>query len=225
MAERMKGGAGCRGFLLDDERTPGVRAVLGYVLSRADAADFAVRRVRLAALDFSPAELRAVRRCRVLLGSLDAGALAEAAIAVGSDPGRSLAMSALRDLLTSGRAEIRSAGTCRWIPDFAVLRGLPPDGPVPGGAACLSGWLGLDARQDSVATVLTSIVAGPTAAAAAVSRFEALWADAYDVLPIIVQALVPPDMDDGPRFPPQLAKTEAASAEEVSQDRRDRGTD
>lgn len=188
MVERMTGPAGGRGFLLDDERTPGVRAVLGYLLARAGAADFAVRRARLAALDFSASELRAVGRCRVLLGGLDAAALAEAAVAASADPGRQRAVAALTAFLSSGRAEIRSAGTCRWIPDFAVLRGLPADGPVPGGAACLAGWLGLDTRPESTTTLLTSIVAGPTAAAAATHRFEALWADAYDVLPFILDA-------------------------------------
>lgn len=179
-----------RGFLLDDERTPGVRALLGYLLSRAEAVDFAVRRIRLAAVDFTAAELSSMQECRVLLGSLDATALIDAAAAARSDPRRSAPLSALRDLLASGRAAIRSAGTCRWVPDFAVVRGLPSEGPIPG-AACISGWLGLDFRDDAAATLLTTMVAGSTAAAAATHRFESLWSEAYDVLPVVLRALEP----------------------------------
>jgi hypothetical protein len=186
----MDGGAAGRGFLLDDERAPGVRALLGYLLSRAEAADIAVRRVRLAALDFSAAELGSVRECRVLLGGLDAAALIDAAAAARLDPHRAAPVSALRDLLSGGRAAIRSAGTCRWVPDFAIVRGLPADGPVTG-AACLSGWLGLDVRDDGAGTALTTMIAGSTAAAAATHRFEALWSDAYDVLPVVLRALEP----------------------------------
>lgn len=179
-----------RGFLLDDERTPGVRALLGYLLSRAEAADFAVRRIRLAAIDFTAAELSSMQECRVLLGSLDATALIEAASAARTDPRRFARVSALRDLLASGRARIRSAGTCRWVPDFAVVRGLPSEGPIAG-AACVSGWLGLDFRDDAAATLLTTMVAGSTAAAAATHRFESLWSEAYDVLPVVLRALEP----------------------------------
>jgi hypothetical protein len=184
----MTGDAAGRGFLLDDERSPGVRVLLGYLLSRAEAADFAVRRIRLATLDFTAAELSTVGQCRVLLGGLDAAAMADAAVAARLDPRRASSMAALRELIMSGRAAIRSAGTCRWVPDFAVFRGLPSDGPVAT-AACLSGWLGLDTRDDAGGTVLTTMIAGATAAAAATHRFESLWTEAYDVLPVVRHAL------------------------------------
>lgn len=184
------GPAAGRGFLLDDERTPGVRALLGYLLSNAECADLAVRRIRLATLDFTPAELATAGACRVLLGGLDAVAMIDAATAARGDPQRAATIGALRELIDSRRLSIRSAGTCRWVPDFAVFRGLPTDAPVSG-AACLSGWLGLDVREEASTTVLTTMVSGATAAAAATHRFESLWADAYDVLPVVSDALRP----------------------------------
>jgi len=179
--------AAARGLLLDDERRPHVREMLGYFLSRATVADFAVRRVRLAALDFRANELR-VGRCRVLLGMLDVDALTEAAMAGRHDPGRAAALGALRQLIEDGRLEIRSAGTTRWSPDFAVFEGLPESGPLPARSVCLIGWLGLDGAGRS-GPLLTSVVAGGPAVRAAAARFEQIWHDGWDVIGVISAAL------------------------------------
>jgi len=181
------GGAVARGLLLDDERRPHVRDMLGYLLSRATSADFAVRRVRLASLDFRADELR-VRRCRVLLGMLDVDSLTEAAVAGRSNPDRAAALNALRQLIEDRRLEIRSAGTTRWSPDFAVFEGLPESGPLPIRSACMIGWLGLDGAGRS-GPLLTSVVAGGPAVQAAGARFEQIWQDGWDVLGVISNTL------------------------------------
>src|SRR5204862_7396660 len=57
-----------------DERTSNMRNVIGDLLQRASHADFAVARIRLAAVSLSAAELQHVR-CRVVLGRLDVASL------------------------------------------------------------------------------------------------------------------------------------------------------
>ncbi len=177
-----------RGVLLDQERRPRVRDLLGHLLARSATADFAVRRVRLAALDFRPDELR-VTRCRVLLGVLDVDALADAAAAGRTHPDRGAALDALRRLIAEGRLEIRSAGTTRWVPDFAVFAGSA--GQPAHGAACLVGWLGLDGDTGRAGPRLTSLITAPAAVASAGRRFDELWLQAWDVLDVIATALGP----------------------------------
>jgi hypothetical protein len=188
LAERRRPGIG---LLLDDERSPSARDVLGFLLARCAQADLAVARIRLAALDFTADDLRTVRRCRVLLGSLDAAALGEAASTLARDPARTPNLAALRELLASGRLEIRSAGTARWTPDFAVLQQIDSRTALTAAttAACLVGWLGLDLRQNTAGPALTCLITGSVAITAAAARFDRLWADAYDVLPIVADVL------------------------------------
>ncbi|MCI0436226.1 MAG: hypothetical protein L0271_21675 [Gemmatimonadetes bacterium] len=178
---------GSSALLLDEERGPRVRDLLGCLLARATTADFAVRRVRLASLDFRDDELR-VRRCRVLLGMLDVDALTEAASAGRADESRAAALGALRRLIEDGRLEIRSAGTTRWSPDFAVLEGLDESGPLGSRTAALVGWLGLDGGG-MAGPLLTAVIAGGPAVASTAARFERLWREAWDVLDVIASAL------------------------------------
>jgi hypothetical protein len=61
--------------LLDERSQPPLRAVIGALLGSAREADIAVMHVRIAALDLHADELTHVRKCRILLGKLDAQAL------------------------------------------------------------------------------------------------------------------------------------------------------
>src|SRR6202007_2430625 len=63
-----------RGASLLDERNSSMRDVIGALMQRASHADFAVARIRLAAISLSASELQHVR-CRVVLGRLDVASL------------------------------------------------------------------------------------------------------------------------------------------------------
>src|SRR5690606_3389155 len=102
--------------LFDSRNGESLRAHLGAGLERSGSADFAIRQIRLARVGFMPSELRALKRCRVLLGRLDAETLAPP-----DAPPAPLRTAALLDLASSGRLEVRSSGLLSWDPDFALL--------------------------------------------------------------------------------------------------------
>lgn len=171
-----------RAALLDGEATAAPREAIGALLANCAEACFATARIRLAAVDLAPAELRAVRRLRVLLGQLDADSAAlpldgEARAGVRAN------LATLTDLLRSGRLEVRSAGAAAWYPDFSLYRGLRA-GAEPGADALLVGahWFG---RPPVAGPALAVLVLGTPAVERAATRFERLWGRAYDVLPVV----------------------------------------
>jgi hypothetical protein len=111
--------------LIDDASRPTLRERIGRLLSTCASAEIAVGHIRLAALDLTEHETRGVKRCRILLGRLDARALTDFGFA---DAGVDDRMRALLAFLESGRIEIRSAGLGAWSPDFSVYRGLRDGG-------------------------------------------------------------------------------------------------
>jgi hypothetical protein len=178
------------GVLLDDRRHPSVRTVVGSLLARAGAADFAIARVRLTAVDLSERELGSVERCRVLLGRLDADTLsaplpAQAADG-GGEPGR---LEALHRFLASGRVAVRTAGATLWLPDFSVLSGLPAQDGITAGGVCLVGAHYFARPYPTRGPALTCLLTDRDSVAAAAERFEELWDLGYDVLPVIIQTL------------------------------------
>jgi hypothetical protein len=179
------------GVLLDEECATSVRHVIGMLLSRAAEADFAIARIRLGAIDLAPAELGTVRRCRVLLGRLDVQSLAAA------PESHAHAMAALLEFLRSGRIEVRSAGSSSWQSDFSVFRGLPADPLLPAGRACLVGAHSFWSPQPYEGPAFTCVLGSPGATARAARRFEQLWREAYDVLPVLLQT-VALAADEGP---------------------------
>lgn len=168
------------GTLLDERSEPSVRQVIGQLLAAGGHADFAVRRIRMDGIDLQAGELGGLERCRVLLGRLDVGMVADAAEAARL-PERRRNLAVLRDFLRSGRLEVRAAGGAAWSPDFSVLHGAA--GPV---ALVGAHYFARPDPPEGVA--LTCVLAGPAAARAA-GRFAALWNDAYDVTPIVADAL------------------------------------
>jgi hypothetical protein len=175
--------------LLDDRRHPPLRQVVGRLLARATAADFAIGRVRLAAVDLTEAELRRVERCRVLLGRLDAETLT--APPGGHSPAAAGAahLLTLRGFLESGRVAVRTAGSTLWLPDFSVLDGLPPAPGFSGGAVCFVGAHYFARPYPTRGPALTCLLTGPESIASARERFEELWEIGYDVLPVILETL------------------------------------
>ncbi|MFS8636862.1 MAG: hypothetical protein FWJ74_02175 [Gemmatimonadota bacterium] len=167
-------------ILLDEHSSPSLRQVLGSSLARATEADFAVARIRLAQIDLTPAEVARVRRWRVLLGRLDVESLTRPF--QHRNPQQD-ALTLLR-LFDNGRMAVRAAGLQGWNPDFAVLRGL--DG---GGVLTLVGSIYFGTPQHTDGPSFTCILTTPSHAAAATARFDVLWQRAYDVEPVVREAL------------------------------------
>jgi hypothetical protein len=175
----MTGSAGL--ILLDERSLPSLRERIGELLAGADEAAFAVARIRLAVLDLTDREIGRVRRCRVLLGHLDASTLLDAA--EGSGPGGSAAaMAGLVRFARSGRLEVRSVGLGGWTPDFAVVSGRA-------GRTGVLGSIQFGNPELVIGPAFTAITANPAMAGFLLSRFDDLWERAHDVLPAILEVL------------------------------------
>lgn len=177
------------GMLLDGRRQPSLRSVVGTLLARATAADFAISRVRLAAVDLTPDELDNVQRCRVLLGRLDIDALVAPLEHGESTSDRAPHLTALRAFLASGRAAVRTAGTTLWLPDFSVLSGPAGRDGVPAGCVCLIGAHYFARPYPTRGPALTCLLSDADSVARARERFDELWELGYDVLPVITETL------------------------------------
>ena len=161
--------------LLDEKSRPPLREELSRVLQDAESADFAVHRIRLAALDLDDRELEGVREWRVLVGRLDASMLLD----VPHESSRHLRR--LGVFADSGRLHVRSVGLAGWAPDFAVVRG-----------ATTTSFLGsLYFGQPHLVTgpAFTLVTSEGGAARLLTRRFDELWAAAHDVLPAVQRVL------------------------------------
>jgi hypothetical protein len=167
--------------LLDERSRPPLRERIGQLLASADEAAFAVARIRLAVLDLTDQEIGRVRRCRVLLGQLDASTLLDAADGPGPG-GSAAAMSGLIRFARSGRLEVRSVGLGGWTPDFAVVTG-------PAGRTGVLGSIQFGNPELVIGPAFTAITADPSTAGRLLSRFDDLWERAHDVLPAILEVL------------------------------------
>lgn len=167
--------------LLDGTAEPSVRRTIGTLLAAGSRADFAVRRIRMDGIDLDAGEIGGLQRCRVLLGRLDVGMVADAAEAARL-PERRRNLQALRDFLHSGRLEVRAAGGAAWSPDFSVLHN------ARGGVALVGAhYFARPDPPDGIA--LTCVVTDREAVDLAAVRFEELWREGYDVTPIVADAL------------------------------------
>lgn len=167
--------------LIDDRSRPTLREQIGQLLTSCATADIAVGHIRLAALDLTPAETLGVRRCRILLGRLDASALND----FGHPDDRvDTHLHTLRAFLESGRVEIRSAGLSAWSPDFSVY-----GGPGDADSICL---MGAHYFRDPVALngpSFTAMLTDARSVTSAMARFDALWERSHDVLEPVLTAV------------------------------------
>lgn len=174
-------------LLIDEKSTPTLRTVLGSMLARAERADFAIHRIRLAAIDLSSGELGHVRQCRVILGRVDADLLQ---LRPTTSPGDSLAAARrLTTFLQSGRLEVRACPRIPWAPDFSILHDITLADGHAFGSACLVGahWF---REPPTAGPSLTSISREPAAVRRALQRFTELWNNAHDVRPAVEDALL-----------------------------------
>lgn len=167
--------------LLDERSRPSLRQRVGQLLSSADEAAFAVARIRLAVLDLSDQEVRGIRRCRVLLGQLDASMLLDAADE--ARPGRpGAAVARLLRFLASGRLDVRSAGLAAWAPDFGIV-----DGRL--GRIGLVGSIQFGSPELVIGPAFTAVTTDPAITGRLLVRFDELWAGSHDVVPAIREVL------------------------------------
>lgn len=169
-----------RTALIDERSTPALRRILGHFLARSASADLAIRRVRIAGIDLTPAELGPLQRCRVLVSRLDAGSLHDL-------PAAADAPAVLRGLLRfveSGRLEVRAAPTVAWNPDFSVFR--PADA---GPSFTVVGSHYFHEPDQFGGPSLTTIMTAPGPVDLAERRFDEIWDSGYDVLPAVRAAL------------------------------------
>ncbi len=171
--------------LIDEASRPTVRERFGAAMASAEAIDVAVTRIRLAALDLTARELGGVRRCRLLLGELDASTLLDAAE-------RASALGRLRAFAASGRLEVRSSGLGAWAPDFCVARG-------GGGVVSMVGAIYFGNPRLLTGPAFTLVAEEVEWAELLSSRFERLWERGHDVLPAIRRVLDRADGVDGDR--------------------------
>lgn len=166
-------------IFFDGRGNPSLRGYLGKMLAGSSDAAFAIRRIRLARLDLLHDELQSVRRCRVLLGRLDADTLAD----TGASPA-SARTAALLDMAASGRLEVRSAGLLAWDPDFSLLRT-----GDSGTTTLLFGCHQFVSQQPVEALAMACAIVEPTVVRAAAVRFDELWERGHDALEAVTDAL------------------------------------
>lgn len=169
--------------LLDESSEPSLRSTLGALLANATAADLAIRRIRLARIDLSAAELGPLQACRVLVGRLDAGSLHDL------PPDNQHLLLALHRLLrfaTSGRLAVRVAPTSGWNPDFSIFHHTRP---APHAATCLVGSHYFHEPDPPDGPAFTGVFDEPAAVRLTQLRFDRLWDAGYDVLPAVCDAI------------------------------------
>ena len=162
--------------VFDETSDPPLRDVIGALMTDAETVDFAVARIRLANLDLSEAEVGSMRRCRVLVGRLDASTLLDA------DAARAESVARLIRWARSGRLEVRSAGIGSWAPDFSIYH-------TPSGTCSLLGAHYFGSPQLTVGPSFTVVTEHRDATALLRRRFDGLWDRSHDVLPAIVKVL------------------------------------
>ena len=180
--------------LIDEASNPDPRRVLGRLLRRSARFDLAIGRVRLASIDFTTDDLRLVANCRVMVGGFDNRALLDAVGAAADVPSHARNLRALREIIATGRLQLRSPGLWRWDPDFCLA-----DGPglchwFPGGSAAMVGWLGLNGPIVCSIPRTACLLACRRSTQRLRDSFERLWTLGHDILDVVAAALdaVPP---------------------------------
>jgi hypothetical protein len=167
--------------LLDEQHVPSVRETIGRLFATAQRTDLAIARVRLAAVDLRAEEIASLQRCRLLLSTVDANLLHDASPLSHE---RRVVVQRLIAWASSGRLELRSCGIHAWSPDFSVYH---HDGLTR--SVALVGAHYFQSMFSGHGTALTCVVRQQAAVRHMARRFEELWSRAYDILPVVVDAL------------------------------------
>lgn len=160
--------------LFDERRRPDFRDVFGALAASSTDIATAVTRVRLSTVDLTRPELDRVEHFRVLVAEMNALHLDADARGLESDPRRAPNAELLRELLESGRLEVRSSPLAGWTPDFTVFSG--PEGPE----RVLVGHHWFERPYPHRGPALAAVHGGEAAHLAA-RRHEEAWERAHDV--------------------------------------------
>lgn len=166
------------GALFDERGRPDFRDVFGMLAAGSTDIATAVTRVRLSTVDLTGREMAGVEHFRVLVAEMSALRLDAEARNLEADPKRAPNAELLRELLESGRLEVRSSPLAGWTPDFSVFSG--PGGPV----AVLVGLHWFERPYPHRGPALGALFAEEAAKLAA-RRHEEIWERAHDVGPAV----------------------------------------
>jgi hypothetical protein len=180
-------------LVLDELTAPPLRNVIGTLLRRSRRAAVAVSHVRLAAIDLGREETSGLDEMRILLGRLDASELESLR---GGHDRLHEHVRTLHDFLGSGRVRIRSAGMTAWSPDFSIYseirgseaRAANRDGPAVRDVCIIGAHYFHQPRIDRGPS-FTCLTADACAVRTAARRFDELWIDAHNVLPVVMTTL------------------------------------
>jgi hypothetical protein len=170
------------GALLDERSAPNLRHRFGALATRSESLAVAIRRIRLMGVDLTEAEVKGLRRMRVLLGDMDAGTFVAEADAVMMDPERRVVGERLMWLLQSGVLHVRVAPLMSWAPDFSVFH--DSDGPSNAIFGCH--WFQRPYPHPGPAF---ATFCGRAGASLGAVRFEELWISGHDVTPAVERML------------------------------------
>jgi hypothetical protein len=166
------------GALFDERGRPDFRDVFGALASAATDIATAVTRVRLSTVDLTGREMAGVEHFRVLVAEMNALHLDTEARSLQADAKRAPNAELLRELLQSGRLEVRSAPLAGWTPDFSVFSG-------PGGPSAVLVGLHWFERPYAHRGPALGAVFGEDAARVAARRHLEIWERAHDVGPAV----------------------------------------
>jgi hypothetical protein len=168
----------CEAVLFDERRRPDFRDVFGALAKGATDIATAVQRVRLSTVDLTRVELERVESFRVLVAEMNALHLDADARGLQSDARRAPNAELLRELLESGRLEVRSSPLAGWTPDFTVFSN------SAGPHAVLTGLHWFERPYPHRGPAFGA-VHGEIAARLAALRHDEAWERAHDVGPAV----------------------------------------
>lgn len=206
-------------WLLDDRSRPDFRDHYLALLEDARGVSVAASRIRLAGLQVDARSLRRPASLRVLVMELSGITLAmEAERVAEGPPAHRLRVATLRDLLASGRLQVRSSPLGGWSPDFTVFhRAEDPRAPVERHLTVALGPHWMDRPYPHPGPALNALFHGEPARRSLV-RFEELWAKAHDVGDAVARILAAALIRTSP---PTLRREGVPTGEGTGTDTRD----
>ncbi len=160
--------------LIDDRSDPDFPALYRRLTRRAERLDVAATRIRLSGLRLGTRELRGPEGIRVLLMELNAFQLRTELDVLSLNTEGAARLRGLRELLETGRLEVRALPLGGWAPDFSVFHG--PRSAI----TALIGPHWMERPYPHRGPGWASLHRGEPARTAA-ARFEELWDEAHRV--------------------------------------------
>lgn len=158
--------------VIDEFTQPTMRETFSVLMAASVHVDMAVSNMRIAGMDLHANELSRLERLRLVLGKLDADALLQ----THTRPIEQLQR--LRAFASSGLLEVRTVPRYQWQPDFSVFDN-----------AALVGAHYTELPYPVAGIALTCVITERAAIQRCARRFEEMWQQGYDVLPVVMDTL------------------------------------